>query len=897
MAFAHLPYLPFLDSKAGLPPIEVIESLAVITPFLIPLSCAIELIGTLPKHLEFYVWDDYDATFDKNNLSSSEQRISEIIQILDFGTVKVFTNRDLELATLGVPPDRIVRIVDGVSNSSSVANGGVSGVMYILNEITVSKITSDPDFQGKPSERPKFLFDPQLSLSGLKKKMNLNTGSCAPIYVVPCASMTTADIDEIAALFVSTLRTDRPDGLFSTCVVSNSPTSTLLGQVYSSAESIKMSIKTCRATYYSRTRNQLWVKGETSGATQSVIRIRTDCDHDALEFCVVQKPLTGFCHTEEISCFGPLGGLQHLESVLFNRFKNSISGSYTNRLFNDEKLLKAKIMEEAEELCDAECFDDVKNEVADLFYFALCKCIAKGVTLQDIEQVLDKRSLKITRRRGDAKPKWEQKINGTSSTDVCAPNASKDSDNTPSYSTPTPKPILLSSTPNLSPKNPHLKCQIVDLAQVASSDRCKLLDRPLVDSKAMLARVKPIVDDIKASRDNGLLQAVKNFDRCISATLSDLAVRSPFQPESMNISVEAKQAIDIAYNNIHTFHAKQLEKERLPMVVETMKGVVCSRFARPIDRVGLYVPGGTAVLPSTALMLAIPAQVAGCPHISLATPPRSDGTISAEIMYIAKKCGVKEIVKAGGAHAIGAMAYGTESITKVDKIFGPGNQFVTTAKMLVASDIEAAIAIDMPAGPSEVLVIADESANPIFVAADLLSQAEHGPDSQVILLAVNLPDDRLSAIEVEIESQAMRLPRLSIIEQSIPKSLIIRVNSIEQAFDLSNDYAPEHLILHLPRASQYLPRIRNAGSVFLGGFSPESCGDYASGTNHSLPTTKFAKQFSGVSTLAFMKHITSQELSEDGLRRLGPTVIKLAELEGLEAHANAVRVRLSSSSY
>lgn len=829
MAFAHLPYLPFLDSPTDLPSIEIIESLAIIAPFLLPLSGAIELIGSLPRHLEFYVWDDATSTehIDPSSPESHTQRAENIIRVLDMGVVKIFTDLDAELVSLGVPPDRIVRIVDGEADQGRMLTEGLSGLMYYIND------GAEPISRLKPPklypERAAFLFNPKLTFDDVRKNIEANHLSNDPIFVLPSALLKTTDIEDLAAWFVSKLQTDRLDGLFATSVVSSTPASTLLGQVYSSAESLKLCIKTRQATYYSRSRNQLWVKGATSGSTQSVVRIRTDCDHDALEVHVVQKPLTGFCHTQEISCFGPLGGLKHLESVLVNRVKNSIAGSYTNRLFNDEKLLKAKIMEEAEELCEAESFDDVKNEMADLFYFALCRCISKGVSLEDIEHVLNKRSLKITRRRGDAKPKWDKQVNSTSSTPVTGPSAVKNPTSTQ------PEPAVNSFTPPVqaspSSRNPLLKCQVFDLAQVAPADHSKLLARPLMDSNAMLSLVRPIVDDVKSGHDLALLGAVTKFDRCPSATVDNLVCTAPFAKDTMKITPEAKQAIDIAYNNIYAFHSKQLDKERSPMIVETMKGVVCSRFARPIDRVGLYVPGGTAVLPSTALMLAIPAQVAGCSHISIATPPRSDGTISAEIMYIAQRCGVQEIVKAGGAHAISAMAYGTESVTKVDKIFGPGNQFVTTAKMLVAGDVEASVGIDMPAGPSEVLVIADESSNPTFVAADLLSQAEHGPDSQVVLLAVNMGDDLLSAIENEIESQAMRLPRLPIIQQSIPRSVIVKVNSIEQAFDLSNEYAPEHLILHLPSASQYLPRIRNAGSVFLGGFSPESCGDYASGTN------------------------------------------------------------------
>jgi phosphoribosyl-ATP pyrophosphohydrolase/phosphoribosyl-AMP cyclohydrolase/histidinol dehydrogenase len=326
--------------------------------------------------------------------------------------------------------------------------------------------------------------------------------------------------------------------------------------------------------------------------------------------------------------------------------------------------------------------------------------------------------------------------------------------------------------------------------------------------------------------------------------------------------------------------------------------------------VGVYVPGGTAILPSTAIMLGVPAQVAGCKEIVLATPPRPDGSISPEVLYVAQLTGVTCILRAGGAQAVAAMAYGTKEVPKVDKIFGPGNQWVTAAKMLVQNDTDALVAIDMPAGPSEVLVsvahgfgllltpqvIADHTANPVFVASDLLSQAEHGTDSQVVLVGINLTSAHLEAIEQQIDVQARALPRVKIAREAIKKSLIVLVDSVDEGIRFSNEYAPEHLILHLENSSGAVEKIDNAGSVFVGPFSPESCGDYASGTNHTLPTNGFARQFSGVNTLSFQKHITSQELTADGLRKLGPTVVTLAEREGLEAHANAVRVRLAELS-
>lgn len=358
----------------------------------------------------------------------------------------------------------------------------------------------------------------------------------------------------------------------------------------------------------------------------------------------------------------------------------------------------------------------------------------------------------------------------------------------------------------------------------------------------------------------------------------------------MALLPDVRAAIDCAYDNIKKFHEAQLEIQ--PLRVETMPGVICSRFARSISRVGLYVPGGTAILPSTALMLGVPAQVARCREIVIATPPRPDGSISPEVMYVAHKVGATAILKAGGAQAIAALAYGTETVPKVDKIFGPGNQWVTAAKMLVQNDTDALVAIDMPAGPSEVLVIADATADPTFVAADLLSQAEHGVDSQVVLLAVDLPVNLMEAIEEQIDVQARALPRFDILKESLGKSLIIQVATREAAIKFSNDYAPEHLILHLAEASKAIDQIQNAGSIFVGPWSPESCGDYASGTNHTLPTNGYARQFSGVNTLSFQKHITSQEITENGLKILGPIVATIADAEGLQAHANAVRIRL-----
>jgi phosphoribosyl-ATP pyrophosphohydrolase/phosphoribosyl-AMP cyclohydrolase/histidinol dehydrogenase len=588
-----------------------------------------------------------------------------------------------------------------------------------------------------------------------------------------------------------------------------------------------------------------------------------DCDMDSLEFSVLQKG-TGFCHLGTHTCFGNFTGLAYLERTLQSRIMSAPEASYTRRLFNDPNLLNAKIREEADELCRAETKEEVAFEAADLTYFSLVRCISKGVGIADIERSLDAKSKRVTRRKGDAKP-------GFTSKPVSAAAPSQPSQ---------------ASNPNPS----SIRMRTFDLTKVSSEERAQLLRRPVLRSDEMIAKVKPIVDDVRKRGDQALRDFALKFDK---AQLTETVIRPPFSPESMKLDPSVREAIDVAYANVKKFHAAQGEKE--PMVVETMPGVTCTRFARPISRVGLYVPGGTAVLPSTALMLGIPAQVAGCKDIVLATPPRADGTIAPEVMYVAHLVGASAVLKAGGGQAVAAMAYGTETVPKVDKIFGPGNQWVTAAKMLVQNDTDALVSIDMPAGPSEVMVVADSTSKPAFVAADLLSQAEHGIDSQVVLVAVNLSDTEIAAIEEEVESQANALQRVDIIRESVRKSLIVKALNVQMAMEFSNDYAPEHLILQLENAKEALALVQNAGSVFVGLYTPESCGDYASGTNHTLPTNGYARQFSGVNTQSFQKHITSQEITKEGLQGLGPVVITLAECEGLGAHANAVRVRLQAN--
>lgn len=352
------------------------------------------------------------------------------------------------------------------------------------------------------------------------------------------------------------------------------------------------------------------------------------------------------------------------------------------------------------------------------------------------------------------------------------------------------------------------------------------------------------------------------------------------------VSADLKKAIKIAAKNIEKFHSKQKPKE---YSIKTMQGIECSRIFKPIENVGLYVPGGSAVLVSTLLMLGIPAIIAGCKRIVVSSPARN-GIVHPAVAYTALLLEVNEFYKVGGAQAIAMMAYGTKKVKKVDKIFGPGNQYVTAAKTLVSIDPQGC-AIDMPAGPSEVLIIADKYANPKFIASDLLSQAEHGSDSQVILLTY---DETLARkVLIEIKKQLSTLPRKKIAESSLKSSFIFIVDSIEMAIKLSNDYAPEHLILNIKNPERFTKKIMNAGSVFVGQYSPESAGDYASGTNHSLPTYGYAKSIGGLSVESFMKPITFQKLSKEGLKNISETVIKLAETEQLTAHANAVKIRFA----
>lgn len=412
----------------------------------------------------------------------------------------------------------------------------------------------------------------------------------------------------------------------------------------------------------------------------------------------------------------------------------------------------------------------------------------------------------------------------------------------------------------------------------------EILQRPNSDTAQIVESVKDIIKLVKDKGDKAMFELTSKFDK---ADIQNLRLsKSLIDGSEKLLSKELKNAIKIAALNIIKFHKAQVPKE---ISVETMNGVRCWQKAVPIEKVGLYIPGGTAPLISTVLMLAYPATLAGCKQIILCTPPDKEEKVNPAILYAAKISGIKEIYSCGGAQAIAAMAYGTETIPKVDKIFGPGNQYVTLAKQLVSTD---GVAIDMPAGPSEVMILADESANPKFLAADLLSQAEHGTDSQVILVTNN--ETIASQTVVELSSQLENLPRRDIARESLKSGAIIIMNDIQEMIDISNSYAPEHLIISTMDYSSVASKITNAGSVFLGNYTPESLGDYASGTNHTLPTNGFAKSYSGLNMDAYYKKITFQESTKQGLKVIGPFVETIANAEELQAHKNAVSIRLKA---
>ncbi|KAF2454588.1 histidine biosynthesis trifunctional protein [Lineolata rhizophorae] len=801
--------------------------------------------------------------------------VDDIVSILDSGARKVVVsgsqlrelerveNLDLDRVALSVSP--------GMKNEMIDAIAGTSVDLYVHRIKDVELVEAWLKEYG--TDRP----DVYVSFDTPSVENALRIANLSGIPVIPASQCTADPVSEqqnipIATLLLANATTDRLDGLFTTIVTDERGIA--LGLVYSSHESVNESLRTGKGVYQSRKRG-LWYKGESSGDTQDIVAINLDCDHDCLKFTVKQKG-RGFCHLGTPTCFGSFQGLPKLQQTLQKRKSSAPLGSYTARLFKDQQLLKAKIMEEASELCEATTKEDVTFEAADLLYFALTKCVATGVSLEDIERNLDAKSTKVKRRKGDAKGSWAAQMgmpaDGKVQQEVGQPH-------------PTSSSIKASEGPG-----DRIKMRTFVVADGNHTIITKALQRPSQrTSDKIMSIVRPIIDSVRHRGDAALLEYAHKFEKATS--LASPVLKAPFPKDLMQLSPETKDAIDVSFENIRKFHAAQMEPK--PLSVTTMPGVECARMARPIEKVGLYVPGGTAVLPSTALMLGVPAMVAGCRNIVIASPPRADGSLTPEIVYIAERVGAETIVLAGGAQAVAALAYGTESVSKVDKILGPGNQFVTAAKMLVSNDTSACVSIDMPAGPSEVLVVADETANPAFVAADLLSQAEHGVDSQVVLIGVGLGDGQLRAIEDELHSQASALPRVDIVRQAIDHSVTLVVDGVAEAMDLSNRYAPEHLILQVRDAQDVAELVQNAGSVFVGPWTPESVGDYSAGVNHSLPTYGYARQYSGVNLGSYVKHITSSNLTAEGLRNLGGAVMQLAKVEELEAHRRAVSIRLA----
>ncbi|KAI5838762.1 tri-functional histidine biosynthesis protein [Morchella snyderi] len=825
---------------------------------------------TLPQALEYISANTTGQTISVN--VTSLPSTDAIHSLLDAGATRLFaTYKQLStLQPLINDDSRLALLLDTAHTSKDTIVSAISDTsvgIYAHSVTDIDAVAAWLTEYGSGNRPPVYVsFAAQPTLANVVRIAKL-----AAVPILDSAWMT-VDGGEgllgVAEVMMAGVGSDREDGLVTTLVVDERGVA--LGLVYSSLESVSESIRTGSGVYQSRKRG-LWYKGATSGATQELVRIDADCDADCLRFVVRQKG-SGFCHLETATCFGAYTGLSHLQKTLQARKESAPAGSYTARLFSDAQLLRAKILEEAEELCDAKTKDEIAFEAADLFYFALTRCVAAGVDLADVERNLDRKALKVSRRKGDAKPKFLAATGDKVESDKPAPAE-------------TPKPAETPAEP-LDPNRP-IKMKRIDAQSATPKELETILRRPAQKTNTIMSIVTPIIDSVRTNGDSALVTLAQKFDR---ATLTSPVLRAPFPDHLMALSPETKAAIDLSFANIHTFHAAQAESE--PLTISTMPGVRCSRFVRPIERVGLYVPGGTAVLPSTALMLGVPAMVAGCSRIVFATPARPDGTVTPEIVYVAHKVGAECIVLAGGAQAVAAMAYGTESVPKVDKILGPGNQFVTAGKMYVSNDTSAGVSIDMPAGPSEVLVIADRNANPAFVASDLLSQAEHGVDSQVVLIAVGLDDAGLEAIEEEVHKQAVALPRVEIVRGAIEHSVTLRTATIEEAVTLSNTYAPEHLILQVEDAAKVVEGVVNAGSVFVGMWTPESVGDYSAGVNHSLPTYGYARQYSGVNLSTFVKHITSSELTEEGLRNVGGAVMQLAKVEELEAHRRAVEIRL-----
>jgi phosphoribosyl-ATP pyrophosphohydrolase/phosphoribosyl-AMP cyclohydrolase/histidinol dehydrogenase len=841
------------------------------------------LLGFFRQHVSIH------ACVEATGFSSPENLVS----LLDAGARTIFAQSS-QLVGLESYNDRLALIVsDDEDKPARIPGGGV--LIKCGNNIETTRAALKKYTDSKVS--PVYLYCS--SKDNLESYTQLARES-GVVAVIPATRLTmenqkVEDQLSVPAIISAAWTTDRSDKLMPTVVTDERGIS--LGLVYSSQESLSESLMKGQGVYQSRKRG-LWYKGATSGDTQELVAIRLDCDQDCMQFIVKQQG-RGFCHLPQSTCFGQYSGIAKLEKTLQSRKASAPEGSYTARLFNDEKLLRAKIMEEAEELCDAKTAEEVAFEAADLIYFAMTKAISAGVSLADIEHNLDAKSLKVKRRPGNAKGQWAAKegiTNGETPKAEEKKETVKEAEGRPK-----------SKEDAAGTSNGRITMRRLNAASLPASAIQEALQRPSQKSTdVIMGIVNPIIKEVRTRGDAALLEYTHKFEKATS--LTSPVLKAPFPESLMQLPEETIEAIDVSFENIRKFHTAQ--KDEKVLQVETMPGVTCSRFSRPIERVGLYVPGGSAVLPSTALMLGVPAMVAGCKKIVLASPPRADGTLTPEVVYIAHKVGAESIVLAGGAQAVAAMAYGTESVTKVDKILGPGNQFVTAAKMYVSNDTNAGVSIDMPAGPSEVLVIADKDANPAFVASDLLSQAEHGPDSQVVLIAIDLSEEQLQAIEDELHDQAMALPRVDIVRGAIAHSVTLVVKDLEEAMRLSNDYAPEHLILQIKDAAKAVDLVQNAGSVFIGEWTPESVGDYSAGVNHSLrksslchitkfnmlttltATYGYAKQYSGVNLASYLKHITSSNLTATGLRNVGKAVMQLAKVEELEAHRRAVEIRL-----
>ncbi|KAI9665302.1 MAG: trifunctional histidinol dehydrogenase [Alyxoria varia] len=815
----------------------------------------------------------FEISFDATHIDS----VDDVVTLLDAGASSVFV-RDVQLGKL--------RTIDNVDLSRVVlfeTSNSKSDLEHLCQTyqgpLCLVHVPGVSDLESVIGERGSDAGSVYVHISDASYQETLGLAKAGAIPLVSSQELELSPSSgsskgSVVELLFANATTDRADGLFTTLVLDERGIA--LGLVYSSKESVAESLKTGRGVYQSRKRG-LWYKGDSSGDVQELMNVSFDCDKDCLCFAVRQRG-RGFCHLATETCFGQYQGLAKLQKLLRSRKESAPPGSYTARLFNDSKLLNAKIREEASELCDATEKEHVAWEAGDLLYFAMTKCIAAGVSIEDVERDLDAKSLKVKRRKGDAKPAFIEQSNGAaqkSTTNGATKREQPDDSDSQSNSKES--------------ESDQIKMNRHDTTSMTSAQIDEVLKRPSQRSnEAIMDIVKPIISSVRNEGDKALLSYTHKFEKATS--LTSPVIHAPYPPQLMNIPQETIDAINVAYDNIRTFHAAQ--KESKPLEVETMPGVVCSRFSRPIERVGLYVPGGTAVLPSTALMLGVPAMVAGCKKIVLASPPRSDGSVTPEIVYIAHKIGVESIVLAGGAQAVAALAYGTESISKVDKILGPGNQFVTAGKMLVSNDTSANVSIDMPAGPSEVLVVADATSNPAFVASDLLSQAEHGHDSQVICVAVGMEDSQTTAIEAELHKQAMALPRVDIVRGAISHSVTLSVPDINAAMTIVNKYAPEHLIVQTADPDSAASLVENAGSVFIGPWTPESVGDYSAGVNHSLPTYGYARQYSGVNLSSYIKHITSSKLTPEGLKNVSGSVMRLASIEELEAHRRAVEIRL-----